>query len=136
LIGEVCNLAICEAGVNDLGATTNAIMQNMTNLWTVLNAQGIRVYQTTITPNSTSSDGWTTTNNQVGQNTATRAFINTWLRTCPAPLTGIWDLGSALETSTNANIWKPGFTPDGLHPQTSNGQSAYKTRLQSYLPIQ
>ncbi len=63
---------------------------------------------------------------------APRAAINTWLRTCPPPLSGIFDVAAQVEVgtnnvlTTNGGVWlvnglafPNGICADGVHPQTN-----------------
>jgi hypothetical protein len=127
IIGLICSFStsvISDVGINDIRYPTGTLSQiegYLTSYWTEFTSRGVKVYQTTITPNSTSTDLWATPGNQTGVQTTLRAGINTWLRGTPGPLSGTIEVGAYLETSTNSNIWISNgtankYTQDGLHP--------------------
>jgi hypothetical protein len=114
---------VCEYGVNDLtaGRTAATILSALQSAWALFPTKN--VWQTTITPITTSSDLWATTGNQtvVAMNPA-RITLNTSIRGVPSPLKGIFDIANVVETSLNSGIWnviagvgQP--TGDGTHPQ-------------------
>ena len=143
--------AIVEYCRNDLGdGRTVAQMQaNLLTLWTTRKNAGQRVIQTTITPNTTSTDSWATTGNQTVANAgveSNRVSLNNWIRagapivggTAVAPgtsgatlagqaghpLYGYWEITDEVETARNSGIWKAGYTTDGLHPNTAGINAA------------
>lgn len=62
---ENCGYCIDEMGVNDLGAGNFALQQaNNIKNWTWLVGMGMKVYKSTITPNTTSTDQYATASNQ------------------------------------------------------------------------
>jgi hypothetical protein len=76
--------AICEYGVNDLSVSFASVATNLVTTWKLLADRGMKVYQTTITPFTTSTGGFTTTANQtiasgIRSNTV-RVSINDWIR--------------------------------------------------------
>jgi hypothetical protein len=82
----------------------------------MLTARGLKVFQTTICPRTTSTDNWTTTTNQTPYaHEDIRVALNDWIRTCPAPLSGFFDAADLAETSRNSGIWKVGYPSDGTH---------------------
>lgn len=122
-IVEGCNVAICNLGVNDLrgGASFSFMTNAYTTLWNRISSYGMKVWQTTITPETTSTNGWVDTIGQtVSSYLAIRNQVNDWIRTVPTPLSGYFDVAVAAETATNSGIWKASYTQDGLHPTTSN----------------
>ncbi len=143
--------AIVEYCRNDMGdGRTAAQMEaNLLTLWTTRHNAGQRVIQTTITPNTTSTDSWATTGNQTVANAgveAHRVSLNNWIRagaptvggTAVAPgtsgallagqvghpLYGYWEIADEVETARNSGIWKAGYTTDGLHPSTTGINAA------------
>lgn len=149
--------AIVEYGANDLGlyypltgsntaaSVLAAYLDNALNHWRRLSNSGIRVWQTTITPMSNSTDGFVTTANQTpkGQEEV-RVPANTWFRdgaplvgSIPAaagttdptavragqtghPLKGVIEVADAVESARNSGKWKaPGYTSDGVHPDAT-----------------
>lgn len=143
-----CTHAIEAFGANDLGQTTwPATQNNRLLLWNLMSAQGIKVYATTTTPRTTSTDSWATLGNQtVNAVESNRVTLNDWIRdgaplvagspvaagTSVAlragqpghPLVGYIDTADACESSRNSGKWKVTGaanypTVDGLHPSTA-----------------
>lgn len=91
LLGAASHV-ICAYGRNDLPITSLAALKaNLVTAWKFLGQRGAKVYQTTITPQNSSTDGWTSI---TGQSIATpttveaaRVDLNTWLR-AGAPVDG------------------------------------------------
>ena len=145
--------AIFEHGINDLsaGRTLAQIQADMIANWSWASNFGMRVYQTTITPKSTSTDGWTTTGGQttVAFN-STRVSLNTWIRAgAPIlagvavaigtpnalvagqvghPLTGFFEIAWLAESTPDSGIWKANYSSDGTHP-TSTGATGMKAGI-------
>lgn len=115
---QYCSHVICEYARNDLtaGSTAAAILTNLQTMWA---KAGVKpVYQTTITPVSTSTDSYATTTNQT---TATdnpqRTILNTSIRGVPSGTVGFFEIANQVENAQNTGIWKaPGFTNLGTHP--------------------
>lgn len=65
-LGEGSQNLICNLGINDLiaGISTNVLKTNLMTIWRYYAKKGLRVFQTTYTPRTTSTDYWLTTNNQ------------------------------------------------------------------------
>lgn len=154
-----CSDVICQMGINDLvaGSSVATVESNMVATWQNLGAFGARVWQTTITPKTSSTDNWATTTNQTPfANDANRQAVNNWLRagaplnvvtlspvaigTANAllagstnhPLTGYFEAANPVETAQNSGIWKVGliYTTDaqGIHPN-SEGAAAIAASL-------
>lgn len=116
--------AICNYGINDLVASASVatLQASLVSVWTALANSGVRVYQCTITPKTSSTDAWATTANQTPNlpNESFRTNINDWIRTTPAPLAGYFETADAVESARNSGLWKaPGYTADGLHPSSA-----------------
>lgn len=116
--------AICNLPVNDISAnaTLDQLKDRLINIWGKLELRGMKVFQTTITPRTTSTDSWATTENQKIFNAAQnsiRIALNDWIRTCPASLSGFFEAADTAETARGSGIWKAGYTSDGLHPNTT-----------------
>lgn len=139
---------IMEWGVNSIsnGATLASLKANMLTLWTraaTFKRPDGRLFQTTIGPNTTSTDSWATTTNQtVKAGETNRVDLNDWIRDgapisggvpvatgAPGirageaghPLYGYFDVADALESARNSGKWKVDgtankYTGDGLHP--------------------
>jgi hypothetical protein len=106
------------------GGNVPRIQGHFLELWTMLSKMGCKVFQTTITPFTKSTDKWTTTEGQTPADPnflpgSTYQHVNAWLRTVPAPLTGVFDPAALLETSIDSGIWiAPDHQPvtvDGPH---------------------
>lgn len=137
---------VCELGINDVkgNQTLAALQGNLIPLWQKAARRAAKVYQTTLTPVSTSTDTWATVGNQTpGPNEAVRAGFNNWLRagapidsTTSAgvaagtggaltagmpghPLAGYIELADAVESARNSGIWKAAHTGDGTHPNVT-----------------
>lgn len=141
--------AVCQYGVNDIynNAVTLATYQaSCLSLWTALARRGIKVFQTTITPKSTSTDSWATLANQTADAaTSIRNNANDWFRagspidpTTKAavaigtsgallngqaghPLTGYFEVADLCESARNSGKWivtgaANYATSDGTHP--------------------
>jgi hypothetical protein len=118
---------ICEYGVNDFftGAITSAAL--ITRLHGILDLRrpGQKAYQTTITPETTSTDSWATTGNQTlvnGTQDTQRQTFNTAIRgstTGLTTLTGFIDAAGTFESGSTGK-WivspTPPYTVDGVHP--------------------
>ena len=131
-IGRNNSHVICELGTNNIVwdspiSSLDALKASYLKLWGFLAKQGASIYQTTITPDTTSTDSWATTANQTvlhAESESLRVAINDWIRTCPAPLSGYFDSADRAETARNSGIWKAtgaafGYTKDGVHPNSA-----------------
>lgn len=143
-----CTHAICEMGTNDIGTSTLVVMQvEMLAIWTTLRNRGILTWQTTITPQTTSTDSWATVANQTaatnfGANSVW-STLNNWIAagapidpgTLAAvavgtvgalvagasdhPLKGVIDIRPACCDDTVTWAWRAGSTADGVHPNAT-----------------
>jgi lysophospholipase L1-like esterase len=140
-----CTHAIEAFGANDLGVTTLATYQaTRLDLWNLMASRGIKVFATTVTPRTDSTDSWATTTNQTTKAwESSRVTFNDWLRggaplvagapvavgTTDAviagqaghPLFGCIDTADAVESARNSGFWRVNgsanyATADGLHP--------------------
>lgn len=96
-----CSHAIVEYGINDIngGATLATVQASLLSIWTDLAARRLRVYQTTVEPVTTSTDGWLTTANQTTTSGNTvRVNLNNWLR-AGAPIDPVTKAAVAVGTS-------------------------------------
>lgn len=117
-LGGVSHI-LSDYGINDINAGTAVatIETQLTAIWNLMIARGAKVYQATLTPITTSSDSWATVGNQtVTANEARRTQLNDWIRTVPAPLSGIFEVADLAESARNSGKWKAGYTADGIHP--------------------
>lgn len=128
MLASTCDIAIINYGTNDLAQQRplSEIQTNLQSMWKALKMRGLRVYQTTITPRTTSTDAWTTTSGQTPINSYTsggpssqRTLLNKWIRSQPSPyLDGVIDVAALVESDLNSGLWIPNKTPDGIHPNT------------------
>lgn len=117
-----------EYGVNDVngGDSLDTIQANLLRLWQQLANAGVKVYQSTLTPWSSSTDAWATTTGQTpftGGKHEVRIALNDWIRTKPAPLSGYFEVADLAETTRNSGIWRltptnAAPTTDGIHANT------------------
>jgi hypothetical protein len=125
---QFCKNAISEYGVNDVfvGLSTQSQLQSdLGTVWGILATDGAsKIFQSTITPETTSTDGWATPINQAllssAQNTVRNA-VNAYVRQVPAPLTGFLEIANQIELVNGVGLWNaPGggepYTADGIHP--------------------
>jgi lysophospholipase L1-like esterase len=133
---------ICEYGRNNMSSAT--IQADTLAAWTSLRRMNVSVYQTTITPQTTSSDSWVTVANQTVANATyegRRVAFNDWLRdgapisagapvavgTVSAiragesghPLSGWFEIADLSESARNSGKWKASYTTDGTHPNAT-----------------
>lgn len=120
---------VCEYGINDVnlaGRTAVATEVDLAAIYALFPTK--RVWQSTISPVSTSTDAWATVANQTTAATnAQRTALNDWIRTKPSPLVGYFEVADVLETARNSGIWNVQAnlgapTGDGLH----EGPTYYK----------
>lgn len=142
-------------GYNDLDqaqqtakpATT--VMAKAIGTWTWISAEGPRVWQPTITPRATSSDGWTSLEGQTpAASTPLRTEFNIWLRdgapildNSPAPgttdpgakragqtghpLAGVLEIADTISSARDSGIFRVDYGPlttDGGHPNLTGHQ--------------
>lgn len=118
--------AVNELGVNDLTGTPPTLLTmqgRLQSIWASFRAAGVgKVYQTTITPITTSSDNWATLVNQTPYAAESiRVVLNNWIRTVPAGLDGFFEMADVCESSHNSGKWVVNGTPfyataEGIHP--------------------
>lgn len=119
--------AICEAGINDLSqnsATNAAILSDQQTLYTALATYNLfgsaRLWQTTMTARTTSTDSWASAVNQTPKTDGTYGNVNALnatLRTLPAQLYGILDAADFDMTARNSVIHAGPYpcSTDGTH---------------------
>lgn len=115
---------IIQHGGNDInnGASFEAMQTRMQTVWAMYSTQGIKVIQSTITPTTTSTDGWTSKAGQtVDAQNGVRTAVNDWLRSNPAGLWGVIDPAVVVEDPTDSGLWRSdlvggaSWTSDGTH---------------------
>ncbi|WP_169053879.1 SGNH/GDSL hydrolase family protein [Agromyces sp. H66] len=109
-------VAIVALGTNDLqgGADASALRERLGTAWRrALDLAG-EVVAATIPPLTASRDGWSTLGGQVPvASPSARPDVNDWIRSRPAPLSGLIDLAAAVEGP--GGRWLDGMTADGVH---------------------
>jgi hypothetical protein len=119
--------AICSLGIAEIraGGDEAMVRQRFTQMWDLLHGLGLKVFQTTITPWTASTDQWRT---DTGQTRRLPNFIpgglyqriNQWIRSVPPPLTGCFDASAVLDSSVDSGLWTTSrgapVTSDGAHP--------------------
>ena len=112
-----CSHMISNYGINDVRAP-RTVQQVKDDLQTVWSRFGLPVYQFTIAPSTIetpSTDGWTSLDGQTVDSTnAVRQAVNTWIRTVPDLLVGVFDIAAIMESGSTGK-WVPGLTDDGIH---------------------
>lgn len=113
---------ICEYGLNDLRLSRTAaqILADQQTLYTLANFAGKRIWQSTITPRSTSTDAWATVKNQTPQTDGTMASLaslNASIRAVPANVFRIIEAADAAMSGRDSGKHKapPIGTADGTH---------------------
>ncbi len=134
--------AVCEYGRNNMTSAT--VQADTLAAWNSLARMGIPVFQTTITPQTTSTDGWATVANQTiadPTREARRVAFNNWLRDgapisggAPAaigasgairagqaghPLRAVFEIADLAESARDSGKWKAGYVADGTHPNAT-----------------
>lgn len=105
-----CTTIIDEFGVNDLNSarTLAQLQADCLTLWTYAAHRNIRVFRTTLSPWTTSTDLWATTTNQTVTAWETdRVSFNTWIRD-GAPIDSTTK--AAVATGTTSGVLRAGAT--------------------------
>lgn len=106
-LAHYCSHLFSELGYNDIGSSTGA--QTVTNLqtaWASLGFPASRVFQGTLPPGSSSTDGWQTLANQTAlANQTNRVAFNTLVRAGISGTPGFVDFASVTESSLNSGKW-------------------------------
>lgn len=122
------NLGVIALGVNDLagGRTFAQLRSDVYGIAADMKADGIRkVCVATITPKTTSTDGWASAANQAYFSTAfqpddARDQFNAQIKADASAkannIDGVIDFAAAVEDAANPGKWKPLHTADGTHP--------------------
>jgi lysophospholipase L1-like esterase len=99
---------LCELGVNDLSDTLANIKANLSSIYSGAKAAGLRVAQSTITPDGNAG------------HEATRTALNAWIRAkTDTNLDYVIEVADAVETTRDSGTWITGYTGDNLHPTTT-----------------
>lgn len=123
-LAAYCDVIVSGYGISDVqvgGATASSVVALFQTFSALFGNKP--VYQTTLLPLSTSTDGWATTANQTTSTTnGVRIGFNNALRTGALSgtyltgLAGFVELADEIESARDSGIWKaPGYTGDGVH---------------------
>lgn len=117
---------IVEFGVNDLalGKTPAQLVTSLGQLHTLLAGPGRTLYQTTLTPRTSSTDSWATSVNQtprVDGNWSQASAVNDTIRAGLAGVNKVIEVADVAMTARNSNLWvaPPVPSTDGVHPNTA-----------------
>ena len=140
VLAPLCSHVVDELGINDVGTSVNTTAAAMAALRTNFAAKfpGKTVLGTTLTPHTTSTDGWTTLANQtVTAAEALRTSFNALVRAGIAGESGYIDLADAVESDRDSGKWSVGYasatasgianTNDGLHPNPTGNVRPIRT---------
>lgn len=117
---------IQQLGSNDLANLSRTQAQLLADHQAIYGLfPGKRIYQTTITSRTTSTDSWATTANQTISTVGTMSLlngINTAIRAGVANVSAVLDVADAQMTARDSDIWATPPTPtlDGTHPNTTS----------------
>lgn len=118
--------AIFAWGLNDLrlGRTKTELEADMQTLYTMTALNGKSVWQTTLTPRTTSTDGYVTTTNQTAKTDGTMSSLNDLnadIRAVPSNVTDIVEAADAFMSARDSDLHKapPAGTTDGTHPTST-----------------
>lgn len=119
-LSAFCTHVVSNYGRNDV-ANSRSQAQITADLQTIFGYFGTKpVFQTTLTPTSTSSDSWATTVNQTTDATNTvRIAVNSDIRGGLTGMSGVFDVADVLESARDSGLWRADLgatTADGIHP--------------------
>jgi hypothetical protein len=132
-LSQYCSAVVMQQGLNDLslGAVTAATLAARRQTALAL-FPGKKVFETTLPPETNSTDGWATLANQnlttptayAASNTQRIAF-NTLVRAGSAGMAGYFEIADQIESSRNSGLWNcpvagggtatAVYTVDGIH---------------------
>lgn len=119
LANAYCTHVLSNFGVNDSmsGRTAEQILGDLETLAGLFDKP---FFQSTISPSSSSSDGWATVEGQTPHaNDARRIAVNAGIRAMPAWLDGYFEVADVTESARDSGSWKAGYTSDGIHANTT-----------------
>ncbi len=122
-MGDIFTHIVCNYGINDINNFAQTSAQVLANLQTIRGYfPGVPFFLRTLTPASTSTDLWKTTDGQtVGINNTTINAFNNLIRPVPAGFAGCFEYSDPLSTARDSGIWIANggtpqlYTQDGLH---------------------
>lgn len=148
LVGKSgCTSGIIQLGINSITAGFSAAQIETAdlNIASDMLGRGVKaVYQTTLIPFSTSTDGQATLANQTvpATDATVRQPLNAWKRSIPAPFAGVIDVAAALEDGgASAPTGKfivngtAGYVDIDSKHLTKNGHVLGSAPVQAYAPL-
>lgn len=139
-----CDLVIVEYGTNDMSTTGITLEKAWSDIVAVHQAywaMGIPTVQTTIAPRTSSTDGWTTLENQspayestAGGPLSIRSQLNDRIRNNTDNIRHI-EIADFWESARNSGLWKvnPSYTSDGIHPNNQGHDNEAANAVRDYL---
>lgn len=133
-LAKYCTHILNSYGINDLraaGGNRTALQLQGDAITFAKMFPGKPLLLSTIVPGTvTSTDSFATAASQTADtNDAARIAANTWIKTVPAPYSGVLDVASIHEDQSNPGKWitspTPPYTSDGLHA-SANGYTLLK----------
>lgn len=121
-------------GVNDIygGRTLAQFQADTITICGWARARGMKIAMSTLTPRTTSSDGWTTIGGQTivspGTFNAIRLTANSWIKSGASGFCDlVLDVCAAVDSGRDSGIWKADvttgpYTVDGIHPSYTGHQ--------------
>ena len=129
---KYASIVVCSYGINDIDAGDSAATVKSTIQSIAALARPRRFYQSTISPNASSTDGFVTTVNQTPQNNTTISAVNDAIRgSSIVGVDGFFEVANIMSPVQDDGIWNVtggNWTSDGLH-----GNSRANTHV-SFLP--
>lgn len=119
---QYCTHIIVQYGINDLFAASQTGVQVAANLQQFAKLfRGRKVFNTTKSPETTSTDLWATSVNQTtGAANAERVILNNLIRAGMTGFQGYFEIADLTETARDSGIWISNgtanfYTDDGVH---------------------
>lgn len=128
------SVCLSNYGINDCNSASGAptIYSSMIAFCTEVQTRGLRFAQATISPQTTSTDGWVTTGNQTAASSnAKRVPLNNLIRGSLV-FDYVVELADVCETGRDSGIWRAGMTTDGTH-ETQAGNAYIRSQVR--LPV-
>ena len=108
---------LCELGVNDLASSLATIKASLSTIYATAKAAGLRVAQTTITPDGNAG------------HEANRTALNAWIRAkTDTNIDYVVEVADVVETARDSGTWKTNYSSDNVHPSPT-GHAAIATAV-------
>lgn len=107
-----------QMGINDIYGGATAITVLAARLTALALFPGKKVVESTLPPETTSTDGWATTINQAQVSApanAQRVLFNNAVRAGGRGFNGYLEIADVVESARDSGLWVPGYTTDGIH---------------------